>query len=152
MLLSFPQSSPGQAVATKSGDQSKTNDTALADVTALGQAIGAGETWVFTWLLSAVFGTVGQIKVAVTVPSGATLLAIATMDPNGIVPAAGSATSSGAAIALISATSTAGIVTVTATVVNGSTAGNVQLQFAQNTTDGTATTIKSASSMVARRK
>lgn len=140
-----------EVAKAKSGDQSVTSSTALVDETNLQFPIGANETWIFTWTLSATFSAVGQVKVAVVTPAGATLLVVAQMTPNGILPAFGTTTTSGTAITLTAVLSTSGLIVVTATVVNGATAGTVKLQFAQGTSDGTATTLKSASSMIARK-
>lgn len=150
MIASVSQSSAAVAKA-KAANQSVTSSTVLVDEATLSSAIGASETWVFAWTLSATFSAVGQIQLAVVTPAGATLLAVATMVPNGILPAAATATTSGGAMSLVAALSTAGVVTVTATVVNGATAGTVKLQFAQASSDATATTIQAASSLVARR-
>lgn len=149
MIARNESPSPGQVGKVKTADQSRTSSTALTDETHLQSTIGPNETWIFTWLLSCVFSAVGQLKVAVVVPSGATLLAVAEMHPNGIVPAFGVATASGTGIPLVSALSTSGVVRVTATVANGSTAGTVKLQIAQNTSDGTATTVQANSNLVA---
>lgn len=151
MITRNEPSSPNSVGKVKASDQSVTSSTTLVDEATMQFAIGASESWIFTWTLSAVFSAAGQIKVAVVTPAGATLLAVAHMHPNGIVPAFGTTTTSGTGIALVSALSTGGAVMVTATVVNGATAGTVRLQFAQNTSDGTATTIKAASSLVAAR-
>lgn len=150
MLLSFPTSNTGSLAVIKTADQSVSNSAALVNDTHLTFAIGPNETWVADYVLSATFSAAGQIKAAVTGPSGSTVLAVADMIPNGILPAFGTAAGA-AGIALVAALSTAGVVRVRATVVNGSTAGSVTLQFAQNTSDATATTLKQNSSVIARK-
>lgn len=135
----------------KSALQSVTSSTTLVDESALQFGIGPNESWIFTWTLSATFAAAGQIKVAVVTPAGATQLIVAEMLPNAIVPAFATTTTSGSGLALVCALATAGLVRVVAVVVNGATAGTVKLQFAQNTSDVTATTVTAASALTAVR-
>lgn len=142
---------PVGASKVKAADQSVTSSTALVDEANLQFGIGPNETWIFTWTLSLTFSAAGQAKVAVVTPAGATQLILAEMHPNAIVPAFGTTGTSGTGIALVCALATAGVARVVATVVNGATAGTVKLQFAQNTSDGTATTVKATSALTAVR-
>jgi hypothetical protein len=135
----------------KTGDQSVTSSTVLVDETDMQFAIGVNETWVVEWVLTTTFSAAGQIDVAVVTPAAAAQLVTATQTPNAIVPAYGSTTVSGTAIGLVCAAATAGMVRLVATVVNGANAGTVKMQFAQHTSDGTATTVKANSYMVARK-
>lgn len=144
-----PRAEPPAAV--KSADQDITSSTTLVDATGLSVAIGAGEKMIVEWTLRFTFAAAGAVKVAVTTPSGATQLIVASMLPDAIVPASGATTVSGTAIPLAPALATAGVVTVTAAVTNSTTAGSVTLQFAQNASSGTATSLKANSCVVARR-
>lgn len=151
MIAKNEPASPQGANKVKASLQSVTSSTVLVDESALQFGIGPNETWIFTWTLSATFAAAGQIKVAVVTPAGASQLIVAEMLPNAIVPAFGTTTTSGTGIALVCALATAGMVRVVATVINGATAGTVKLQFAQNTSDVTATTVTAASALTAVR-
>lgn len=146
------------AAGRVTADNSLTNQTALQNQTGLSFAIGANEEWIvqFDLDLGAVLSTTG-LQIACNAPSGATLDFDAALDQ--IVVAAanvvfGTTTSVGTAINLAAA----GLVSITnagcradAWVLNGSTAGTVQLQFCQSTTSGTALTMKKGSSFFAFR-
>lgn len=142
---------PEPPPAIKSADQDITSSTTLADATGLAVAIGAGEKLIVTFVLRFTFAAAGAVKAAVTTPAGATQLIVVHMEADAIVPASGATTTSGTAIVLAPALATSGVATVTAIVTNSTTAGNVQLQFAQNASSGTATSLKANSCVFARR-
>lgn len=142
---------PTRVIARKASDESVTSSTTLQNDNDLLFAIGANETWTVDFLIHATFSAVGQAKVAVNAPSGATVRTSATLVPDAIVPGFGSSGSIAGAISLVSALAVAGAIRITATIVNGATAGNVTLQWAQNVSDGTATTFLANSSMVANK-
>lgn len=141
---------PRRTVAKrKSGNQVVNNSTTLVDATGLSFPIGANETWVASFTLPMTFAAAGQAKVAVTAPSGATGSVDAELVSSGLVPIRGITATFGTGIGLDSTTGVAGVVIVRVTVVNGATAGNVQLQFAQNAASLTDTTLLTNASLVA---
>lgn len=113
----------------------KAASTALSDVTGMAQAIAASEVWEIEWLLSMNCAAAGGAKFAVTVPAGATLEVRANASELGGLASAGRTTVSGTAIAAF--TDDVAVARVSATVTNGATPGNIQLQFAQNVASGT---------------
>lgn len=138
-------------------NQSITSSTTLASATNMSFAIAASEEWMadFDLDVGALLSTTG-IKLAATVPAGATLnISAAWVGSAGLNQCGqGRTTSSGTAIdftaAAMGAISNAQI-RVILWVLNSSTAGTVQLQFAQSTSDVTAVTIRKGSHMLANR-
>lgn len=138
-------------------DQSITTNTTLASATNMSFSIAANEEWVADFYL--VGGdnllTTG-IKLALTVPSGATMLLSVGWILTGVV-ATGSdykkTTTSGTALDFqttdLPVNSGIGIGTVW--VLNSSTAGTVQLQIAQSSSSATALILQKGSHMIANR-
>lgn len=133
----------------KSGNQSWTSDTTLANVTDLVHAMLANEKFIFEILLFVSGGTTGDIKLSLTWPAGAA----GKWGVDGQGTAAGgiesgsrfdTQTTSGgtAALGTLAATNT---VRLFGTIRNGANAGDLQLQAAQNTSNGTATVIQADS-------
>lgn len=151
-MLAALSTSAAAVAKSKASNQQVLNSVALTNESDLAIAIGAGETWVIQWSLVSTFSATGGLKVAVTTPASATQLIAASIASNGIVPASGTTGTSGTAIVLSPAAATGGNVTVSATVVNSTTAGNVTLQFAQNALDAVVPTILLALSNVSARK
>jgi hypothetical protein len=135
----------------KSADQSVTSNTTVANDSQLKFAVAASETYIFNiWLFLDAANATPDIKLTCTGPSGSTVL-----------------WSPGQAMYLVDATPTVGTVQasgVTAsyfvdanlrplvlqgTILNGVTAGDLTLQWAQNTSSATATTIKAGSYIIA---
>jgi hypothetical protein len=135
------------AAVRKSADQSVTSSTTIANDTHLKFAIGANETYTFNlWLYTSAANSTPGIKWNVAGPSGSTVF----FSPPNTYPMADGAT----VIATIgSSTDTfQGFVDgnlrpilIQGTILNGSTAGDVQLKWAQNTSSATATTVKAGS-------
>lgn len=140
------------SVARKSADESVTSSTALQDDDHLVFAIGANEKAAADFHLYVnPSAPPGGLKVAITVPSGATLLVMAVaVATGGATPSfgAGETTTSGAALSM-AGSGNLSQVHLHVIVINGSTPGNVQLQWAQSTSDVTATTLKANSYLVA---
>ncbi len=144
------QGFPGDyhAFARKTADESVTSSTTAQDDDHLFFAVAANEVWFFECFLVVNGPTAGDIKVGFTVPTGATLLRgimgldVAVTSPSGDIRVSASTTSGS-----LSARNTAGVGTrttiwIAGTVVNGGTAGNLQLQWAQQVSDGSATTVE----------
>jgi len=131
----------------KTANQSVTNSTALVNDTHLKFALLANEVWLFEALLFVGGPTAGDIKVAFTVPAGATLswggvgldLAAAA---NTAVQVLNAQTASGGAWGLgLQGVGTTVSIKLWGTVVNGANAGDLQMQWAQNTADAAGTTV-----------
>lgn len=133
----------------KTEAQAVSNSTTLVDAAGLSFSVGANETWVVTFTIALSFSALGQVRVAVAAPSGATGSVGAELISSGLVPVRGLTTSFGSAISLDSTTGVAGVVIIRATVVNGATPGDIKLQFAQKLSDAGATTILADSSLTA---
>ena len=133
----------------KSADESLTSNAVLQDDDELLFAIGANETWVFQ--LNLIYTTLAtpDIQIAVTAPSGATC----DYAGGGIDMADGAgSTTCGGAVAVTGGSATANSpLYVYGAIVNGSTAGTVRLQWAQNTSNSNTTTIHQGSSVSAFR-
>jgi hypothetical protein len=109
-------------------------------------SIGSNETWSFTMELQLNSPTAPDIKFAVTAPSGATC-SIAFSDEENAV--SNSNLGCGVSTGLIATNGTNELYRVTGSVTNGSTAGDVVLQWAQNTANAANTTIFAGSTLVA---
>ena len=123
-----------------------TNSTVtLTDVTGLSFTIGSSEVWEFRCALYVLSPAAGDIKLDVTVPSGAS-------GRHGLLGARNEPNTGSAAIGTVVDASTVDSVDLllvyTGTVVNSTTAGTVQVQAAQLANSGT-TTIYANSSITA---
>lgn len=135
----------------KTADQTNATDT-LADDNELSFAIGANDVWVADFWLSCSGNTTGDIKVTVSAPAGATaelqvLGSLAsTSTPSQI--ACGYIATPGTdvvACGVQAGASTRTPVRVVGTVFNSSTAGNITIRWAQNTSDATAVKVRKGS-------
>ena len=144
-------------MAYKTVDESVTSSTTVQDDDHLTFAIGANETWYCEFNLSASGGTTGDLKVTVTMPSGATSELVVTGVASGGTTAQNSigvitsSASSEVVCGLQAGTGNRNAVSIEGCVFNSSTAGNVTLQWAQGTSDGTATTVRKGSTVIYRR-
>jgi hypothetical protein len=136
----------------KAADQSVTSSTVLVNENSLSVSMSAVAKVSVTWTLYVTMAAAAGIKLAVSVPTGATLLG--TVVGIGVGAAVGSdgelLTVSGTSVNVLDnvAFGASGIVTVTATVLgDGTHAGNITLEFAQTTSSATSTTIKAGSGM-----
>lgn len=148
----------GSVTDAASADQSLTTTTTLTDATSLSFVIGANEEWVAQFVLDvgAALQTTGM-KVAVNAPAGATINVMGSLSPNvfaALNAGNGRTTAIATAIDFVAATQVgvgnAGV-RVALWVLNGTTAGTMQLQFAQSTSSGTALTIRKGSMVLASR-
>lgn len=132
--------------ARKTADQSMNTQTTPQNDTELLKSVAANTTYVVEGMVFATSTSVApDIKVAFTVPTGATMT---------IGYVAGESTATRADFLSVSGTAGgdipigANVVTcikISGTVVVGSTAGNVQFQWSQFTSNGTNTTVKAGS-------
>ncbi len=137
---------PPMRRAYKPTDQSVTSSTALVNDNNLLFSVLASEVWQFEVDVYGTFdGSVASgLKVAFTVPAGCTLQWALTGSP--AITASGTS-----AVLALGGTNSSIMTKLIGQAIVGSTAGTVQLQFAQNTSAATATTLKTGSSLIATR-
>lgn len=125
----------------KTADTVVTNSVVLV-TTGLTSAIAASETQNLKWWVPFTVGATGGVRAQVVVPAGGTifLASILLVDVTGNVITADTQTVS-AAFANALAVAATHWLEITATIVNGATAGNIDLQMAQNTADALSLTI-----------
>jgi hypothetical protein len=133
-------------------DQSVTSSATLVNLTEMVFAIPASETWVYEFaLVTDTAPEYGGLQLAATVPSGATMLLSAHINTKDAGATWGQVTdTSGTAVDFqTSYFDNAGesqcIVKCSLRVANSTNAGNVQIQFAQSTSNGTPITFKAGS-------
>lgn len=130
----------------KSADETVTSSNTLQDDDHLSFAIGASEVWAFLLIIRGSGATSGGMKWAFTVPSGATSRGHITM-PNTTGADQDLTASAGASGSF-------GLTTgyqISGYVANSTTAGNFTFQWAQQTSNGSGTTIKRGSTLTAWR-
>jgi len=140
----------GKTIAVyKTGNQSVTSSTTLVDCTDLSFSIAANEVWIGTFLPIVAAGVGGGLKWAFTAPSGCSITVRAqggAAFPTSIIDGNG-----------LTGNGTTGIhangtkYELTMIISNSSTAGTVQFQFAQNASNGTATTFSKNSMLILSR-
>lgn len=118
----------------KTADEVVTISTVLQDDDHLTVAVAANTSYRFEALLRVTSNSSADIKAAFVVPTGATLTWSGMANSN-----ANSADGSGVANSIAITVSTPVIVQISGIVVTGSTAGNLQLQWAQNLASSTTT-------------
>jgi hypothetical protein len=134
-----PAYTPVWTDGVKSADQSRTSSTVLTDATDMSFAVAANTYYDFQFTMLATGGS-GGLSISVTCPAspGSFLFA-----PSGIL---GSTTSGGSInIFTTPPSSWAVAVLVAGYLNNGSNAGTVQLQFAQQSSNATATILRKGS-------
>jgi hypothetical protein len=135
-------------IARKTSDQALTSNTTLTDVTTMGLTVGVSEIWQVLFSVIYTAGTAGDLKLAMTFPAGGTNGVSAMWMNSGGTAGVRTFETSGGATDLqgLGATITE-CVPIQGIYTNGGTGGTLQLQFAQNTSDGTATTIRANSTV-----
>jgi hypothetical protein len=129
----------------KATDETVASSTTLQDDNVLLFAIAASETWAFRFVLHLLSASATpDFKYTIAVPSGATGNFF-DMLANTVVAFAATSTVDLAA-------ATAKVLVIEGSVTNGATAGNVKLQWAQNTSDATATAVKAFSNLTAKQQ
>ena len=139
---------PGTATTTvtKPTDQTVNNSTTLVNDNSLLFSVGTNQTWTFQMYLSLTeANSTPQFKISITAPSGASCaFGIGSYD----IPVSVESNTCGGTAAFtggISATATGDVMVVTGEVQTGATAGNVQLQWAQDVANASNTTVKAGS-------
>ena len=141
----------GVITKSKSGDESVTSSTTVQNDDHLIVPLGANETWLIQFDLFIIVGASTNFKWKLVVPSGASASGQIKHGNANAVSEITDATSENTLTMGVFASSQ-GHVTIFAKVTTSSTAGNVQLQWAQGTSSGTALTVKSRSKMLAIRE
>lgn len=127
----------------------KNANTTLADLTGLAFAIGASETWSFVAIVHLISSTTADAKFSVTAPAGAA--GRFGVVAQGTTLTAGSAATFGNPVAVGTIGTMDEVALICGHVVNSTTAGTVQLQFAQNASDATNSIAYASSSIIAVR-
>jgi len=155
--VSITNGSGGKGYLQQGGDSrvaadfSKTSDTTLANVTGLSVTVGAGRTYTFEAILYTTSNVAGGVKFAIGGTATATSIvteAIAFDAANTTEPVQTRAAALGTA--LISTTAlTVAYVRITGTI-TVSAGGTLTVQFAQNASNGTASTVLRGSTFMVR--
>lgn len=145
-------------IVVKGSDETVNNSAALQDDNDLLFPVAANESWVFEFLFfTTAASNTPDLRVALTFPAGATVLAEVVGPTNGITTVPGELriftpiTTSGTAVTGIGSISTATPVRIKGVIRNGANAGSVTLQWAQNSADASDTKVKADSTVIARR-
>jgi hypothetical protein len=137
---------------TKTADETQNNvvnpTAALQNDDELFFSIGANETWNFRFTVLANANVTPDIKFAVTAPTGATCK-VGTSDPEGATSV--SNLGCGASTGLVTGNTTEDVYEVVGSVTNGANAGNITLQWAQNTANAANVIVRSGSFVEASR-
>ena len=132
----------------KGSDEDVTSSTTLQNDDALFLAVAANTSWLFDCYLDYEGGTLGSsdIKWTWSAPSGATLVyGLSGLDTSGDNVASTSYAGSATVTAGTSGASNLRSARMYGTLIVGSTAGTLQLKWAQNTSSGTATIVHAQS-------
>lgn len=118
-----------------------TSSAALV-TTGLTSPIAAGQTQRVRFWVPFTVGATGGVRAQVVVPAGGTIFIASIALYNTVAPSLTTATQAASA-AFTNALANAGThwLAIDATIVNGATAGNVDLQMAQNTADALSLTV-----------
>ncbi len=131
---------------TKPSNETVTASTAFQNDDHLFFPIGANETWAFRYTVLANVPTAPDIKFAVTAPSGASCV-VSYIDSE--AAATNGNYGCGVSTGLVTGNGANDVYEIVGTVTNGGTAGVVQLQWAQNTSNAAAVTVLAGSSVFA---
>ena len=143
-LGAFAANTQNQKYVTKSADESVTSSTTLQDDDDLLLAVGTNEIWVVELVLIVKSNAAADFKWAWTDPASATSIrwTIYRNTSGTLVADFGDATASALAVSMASATVPYPVPMHEIVVIEtAGTSGNLQLQWAQNTSDGTATQV-----------
>jgi len=131
-------------MARATADTSKTSNTTLGNVTGLAVAVAASTAYALDGYLAYTGNSTGDIKFAWTIPTGLTghwgISSDDTTTPGDLKTSIATAYTT-----VITAGGGSLNATVKGYVLTDTTAGTLQLQFAQNTSNGTATVVKTGS-------
>jgi len=128
-------------------DQSVTSSTTLVTVPKLTVPIGINERIILRYTIHFSAGATGDLKVFVNAPDSPTLFrqAAISIDPSGALAGGSILTAENNAASVVSASAGNGLLLLNVLVANGANAGEVTFEFAQNSSDATATIIRAGS-------
>jgi hypothetical protein len=149
LKYAVPTAPPTIKTVRKSSDQTVTSSTTLVNDSQLKFAVAASETYIFqAWLYTYAADGTPDIKVTFTGPAGSTVFWSSSQV---IFNAGGSTTltvvAPGATTADLFVDSNLRAIQLYGTILNGGTAGDLQFQFAQNTSSANGTSVKAGSSI-----
>jgi hypothetical protein len=138
----------GPTVVIKSADETVTGSTTLQDDDDLLLALGANEVWEFELVAWVTSNGTADVKVGFTAPAGATVewSRPGMSNAAGTVLGTGIISGSGSSEGYFGSTG-GSLVRLIGRVENGATPGNLQMQWAQNTSDGVNTIVKKYSTL-----
>ena len=142
-----PAGATGIKTVRKSADQSVTSSTTVVNDSHLKFAVAASETYIFQlWLYVAAADSSGDIKITCTGPSGSTVL----WSPGQVILLPDAAQTAGTVqtggtTASYFVDGNLRLITLFGSILNSTTAGDLQLKWAQNSSSATATTVKAGS-------
>ena len=136
------------SIARVSADVAVTSSTTLANVAGLSFAVASGNTYSFDVYLTCTDAAAGGVKAAIAGTATATSIVYDgyVIESNAIKGQA-NATALGTAVASSTTTATSGIVIRIQGTITVNAGGTLTVQFAQNTSNGTASTVKRGSYM-----
>ena len=136
-----------ETTVRKSANESVTSSTTLQNDDELKYEMAANTNYQFEFSILYTGGTAGDIKFTVTTPSGGDLWATGWAPSGGSVSTFGPMTASGTVISGLDALGTTNptMIYIRGVAMNSSTVGDLQLQWAQNASSGTATTVYAGS-------
>lgn len=141
-----PGGTVNQKTTVKTANETLANNATLQNDDELQFSIGANETWAFRFVVQGNSSAQADFKFAVTAPSGATCT-VGAVDGEGAV-AVGNL-GCGVSTGTIAGTGTDEVYEIMGSVTNGSTVGNVTLQWAQDASNAANTTVYAGSYVVA---
>lgn len=149
---------PNFRFARKTADETVNNSAVMQDDDHLVIAVGANETWRIQGLLHVATGLTPDFKAQFTVPAGATYLGMFFGSTTSASAGNLNSMARGLSLAAAAAADLGGVgtgftlpVVVSGVLVVGGTAGNLTLQWAQNTQDASDTKVLTNSWLEARR-
>ncbi len=147
-----PNSIGTVVVKNKTSDESVVSSTTLQDDDDLFISLAANETWIVDGFLH-ILTTANQpdFKFTMTVPAGATMTAGYHVNENSTNILAGALTSSGQQQSVNLTQNASSILIYKVMIVMGGTAGDFQIQWAQDNSNGTAVVVKEGSFFIASR-
>ena len=133
----------------KTVDEGVANSTTLQDDDELKGQLAANEIVAFQAYLHVTGVAAADIKIAFTVPTGATMwwapFGTVMIDDSGTINGTSVVTGSGSSVSF---DTNSRLINIAGYVANGANAGNLQLQFAQVSSNASASSIKIGSSLV----
>lgn len=128
-------------------DQTVNNSTTLVTVPQFTIPIGANERVLLRYNIQFLTGATADFKYFVDAPASPTMFrqSALSVDPAGAVAGGAILTAESNTASVLSTSAGGGFLLLENVVVNGSTAGNIVFQFAQNAAEATNTTIRAGS-------